>query len=440
MSTAGGPRLAGIGRGGDSNLALCLDCTLAASYPGDPVTNIYGDISGSSGIRPNRTEYNTSAGWRSVAGVPMCPDPTIGRIDKHTSGALSSTWAGNSYGYTLKDLATDSGSTYILTCWVYISEDCDITNLPCSIEGATSTSNVSNYPQSYEMDRKGTWQLLAKACVADSNVRFIPIYPSKTGVTDGSFSGFYMWGGPCVSKMSYVTPYVLSSRSATGGWKDLSGNENDGDLMNDASTASNSFRDGSVVYRGNMFAGDNADRSKSVNYLDFDGTDDGIEISSTQLDAVMSTSAMTVAVVYKLDATQSNPYPRIWDKGYALMHTSQTSPFALYVNVYDVDLDFLQIGASNISVSDEWVFVTWTWDGTTSSLYKNGALATSNTSGTMSGDVKSTSTNMKLGTNSFSGSTRDTAAQIGFFRVYSKALTATEVKANFNTLRNRFQV
>jgi hypothetical protein len=87
----------------------------------------------------------------------MCPDPTVGRIYKHTSGSLTSSWSGNSYGYTLKDLTTDSGSTYILTCWVYVSEDSNLTYFPCSIEQASSTANVTNYPQYYEMDRKGTW-------------------------------------------------------------------------------------------------------------------------------------------------------------------------------------------------------------------------------------------------------------------------------------------
>ena len=39
MSTAGGPRLAGIGRSGDSDIVLCLDTHDAASYPGEPATN-----------------------------------------------------------------------------------------------------------------------------------------------------------------------------------------------------------------------------------------------------------------------------------------------------------------------------------------------------------------------------------------------------------------
>ena len=40
MSTAGGPKLYGIGRGGDSDIVLCMDAHDAGSYPGEPTTNV----------------------------------------------------------------------------------------------------------------------------------------------------------------------------------------------------------------------------------------------------------------------------------------------------------------------------------------------------------------------------------------------------------------
>ena len=48
MSTAGGPKLKGIGRGGDSDLVLCMDAHDAGSYPGEPTRNYL--IHGASGI------------------------------------------------------------------------------------------------------------------------------------------------------------------------------------------------------------------------------------------------------------------------------------------------------------------------------------------------------------------------------------------------------
>ena len=435
MATSGGPRLEGIGRS-SNNLVLNLDSTLAASYPGDPVTNIYGDISSSSSLRPSRTEYNTSAGWRSVAGVPMCPDPTVGRIYKHTSGSLTSSWSGNSYGYTLKDLTTDSGSTYILTCWVYVSEDSNLTYLPCTIEQATSHAPVTNYPQYYEMDRKGTWQLIARKCVADAQVRFIPIYPQRVGVTDGSFSGFYLWGGASVVKADYVTPYVLSSRSTTDGFKDLSKNANDGNLINGLSTGVSSYRDGSIIYVGNMFAGDNATLSKSSNYLDFDGSDDYLDgptvapnIGAFTYEAVIYRTSSDFLAVGTGTALGGSTYMQfyIYDAGMRVnlyapqgigggWRTGSTIP-----------------NTSNTFVNNNIYHITVVNDGTVFYFYKNGVSL-----GSYDHSYLSNTSSTRLGILRNHVQSVGGTGRVYFARMYNKVLTAAEIKSNFNQLRGRF--
>ena len=287
---------------------------------------------------------------------------------------------------------------------------------------------------------KETWQLIAKKCVADAQVRFIPIYPQRVGVTDGSFSGFYLWGGASVVKADYVTPYVSSSRSATDGFKDLTKNTNDGDLTNDTSTGTSSYRDGSIIYIGNMFAGDNATLTRSFNYLDFDGTDDKVTINnSTSLQSAFQSSTFTVECVFKADSSQDNPYPRIHQKGGALIHLTQTSPFGIYHNVYDNSSNLTQAGAGSFVSADQWVHVTTVWEGDASSnrnrIYKNGELFTQAT-GSASGNGQTSTGHLYLGASS--GDTRDLNGQIAFFRVYRKVLTAAEIKSNFNQLRGRF--
>jgi hypothetical protein len=168
----GGPKIVTDG------LVLCLDAHDAKSYAGEPVTNLYGDMSTSSSLRGNRTEYNTGGTWPSD--MPMCPEP-VGRVYKHTSGALTSSWSGNSYGYMHKDISTTSGLMYTLTCWVYLSPDCDIDYMFASIEGATSNYGAwTGYPNGYDFTKKGTWQLLSRHATADTSVRFL-IYPGHTG-------------------------------------------------------------------------------------------------------------------------------------------------------------------------------------------------------------------------------------------------------------------
>jgi len=55
MSTAGGPRLEGIGRGGDSDIVLCMDAHDAGSYPGEPTTNLLStaDLTNASWVKEN---------------------------------------------------------------------------------------------------------------------------------------------------------------------------------------------------------------------------------------------------------------------------------------------------------------------------------------------------------------------------------------------------
>jgi hypothetical protein len=58
MSTAGGPKLKGIGRSGDSDIVLCMDAHDAKSYPGEPTTNTL-----LNGYFPGTDTTTVTAGW-----------------------------------------------------------------------------------------------------------------------------------------------------------------------------------------------------------------------------------------------------------------------------------------------------------------------------------------------------------------------------------------
>jgi len=57
MSTAGGPKLYGIGRGGDSDIVLCMDAHDAGSYPGEPATNF---------ITENGVDFSVRSGYTDL--------------------------------------------------------------------------------------------------------------------------------------------------------------------------------------------------------------------------------------------------------------------------------------------------------------------------------------------------------------------------------------
>jgi len=412
----GGPKIINDG------LVLCLDAHDAKSYAGEPVTNLYGDISTSTALRPNRTEYNTSGTW--TTDMPMCPE-NVGRVYKHTSGALTSSWSGNSYGYMLKDIATTSGETYIVTCWVYVSSDCNISGCPVVIEQeASGESTVSGYDGGYDLNNKGTWQLLAKKCVADDQVRFIPLYPSRNGVTDGSFSGFFAWGGAQVVKASYVTPYVLSSRSATNGWVDRSGNSNSGTLTNMIGTGASHYRDGQVIM------------PVANSYLDFDGTNDELRLTSYN-DLRFGDSGysdnFSIEVWFKLDTLARSPLYDYYRYG---LQAESNGTIGLWYNGNGGTWGGSGYGGS-ISTGVWYHGLGVHSEGNHDTVYLNGTA------------VSTDSTPVDIGSSTYGflgpyvGHTDHvggvfTNGQIAVVRVYNKALTAAEVLSNYNATKSRF--
>ena len=429
----GGPKIVNDG------LVLCLDAHDAKSYAGEPVTNLYGDMSTSSSLRGNRTEYNTGGTWPSD--MPMCPEP-VGRVYKHTSGALTSSWSGNSYGYMHKDISTTSGLMYTLTFWVYLSPDCDIDYMQSSIEGATSNyGSWTGYPQQYDFTKKGTWQLLSRHATADTSVRFL-IYPGHTGVTDGSFSGFFAWGGMQVVQAEYVTPFVLSSRSATNGWVDRSGNSNSGTLTNMIGTGASHYRDGQVIM------------PVANSYLDFDGSNDYVTLGQS-LNNVGNTAS--IEVWFKSDESIGSSLYAVmfgWGDG-----TSYYSNFSIgsWFGAWSDESIHLGINSASVILAERnghskyhdgnWHHAVATIGVNNYAIYVDGsAVTTSFLYGTQSSSFTNIF-NFSASTYSTIGSRPYTIAAGGggFFngkiplvRVYDKILTAAEVLSNYNATKGRF--
>lgn len=206
------------------------------SWKGKPLTNYYPDIFTSQSMRAHTKHYWTGKSWLvndtySDPGVPGPEGVFLGKVAKHTSGALNSSWSGNSYGYMLRDISPQvSGDYYSQSAYIYVSPDCNIDAVPSTIEGEAGgeTSVLSGEPSSYNMASKGTWQRTARRAQSDGNTRYIPLYPRKSGVTDGSFTGFFMWGGAQVEEGSNVSPLVpadegQATRSNTESLLDISG-------------------------------------------------------------------------------------------------------------------------------------------------------------------------------------------------------------------------
>jgi hypothetical protein len=449
MSTAGGPKLKGIGRS-SNNLPLCLDCTVGASYAGDPTTNASYDSSIGGYTTLSQTyDWNnsgTSSRTNNPAGILKPPGYAATTVAVCEKKCLTTGSQHMGMGYC--DSGISGSTVYTVSLWYrqnrtgvggpYVRQKVNNNNLGgmewVGHDGTQAITGTSNWPAN-------EWILLKKTVTTSSNETglFISNYI-------GSAVGDTIWCfGPQIEAKSYFTPLVLDAsenaaaltRSATDAWRDLSKYVNDGDLTNDTATGVSSYKDGYIINNVSRIS-----KSNSFNYLDFDGTDDKVTINnSTSLQSAFQSSTFTVECVFKADSSQDNPYPRIHQKGNALIHLTQTSPFGIYHNMYDNSSNLTQAGAGSFVSAGQWVHVTTVWEGDASSnrnrIYKNGELFTQAT-GSASGNGQTSTGHLYLG--GASDGSRDLNGQIAFFRVYRKVLTAAEIKSNFNQLRSRFSL
>ena len=385
------------------------------SYKGEPVQNLWDDMLNTQSLRTHTKHYWDGRKWiengtYSHPGVDGPKGTYLGLVFKHTSGALNNSWSGNSYGYMLRDIACTNGATMTMSSWIYASTDCDVTAIPAVIEQeAGGESTVSGYVSSYDLNNKGTWQVVAKKATSDGQVRFIPLYPRKDGVTDGSFAGFFMWALPQVTYGDHVVQPIQpgETRSSTQGLLDLTGN--------------------SSVDLANVSFDSTAD-------IDFDGTDDAIQVPDSNLLDI--TTDVSFEFVVKAESTQSNPYPRLLDKSVYLVHLSQTAPFSIAQNI-NTTSGLRQVSVGSAFPADTWTHVITTYDGQFGKIYVNGVLVNSNDFGSEL-SCNTNGTALKIGGDG--GTNRPLNGKIATTKIYNRALSATEVAQNFGHYKTRFGI
>ena len=192
-------------------------------------------------------------------------------------------------------------------------------------------------------------------------------------------------------------------------WTDISGNGNNGTLTNGPTHTSG-----------------------AGGYFTFDGSNDYITVSNVQ----PNTNNFTISVwVYKFNNT-SNDY--IWDFGANGGTLSSGTDVGDYgFRYYNVTLGTGSNMYTQGTIPDinKWYNVSITRNNGTSTMYVNGSLITSS-----SGDTHNiSSTTLYIGR--YGGSTGyEHHGYISNFKIYNRALSAAEVKQNFNALRSRYGI
>lgn len=400
MSIFSGPELT------TDNLVLCIDAENPKSYSPNVHPNpvdIYTWVNNATGnnCTLSRDTITSPVGTSPLKMVQTGNDPYA---NTYTSG--SGTW---------KLSAATLGQTWTVSVWVKASTAIAIEG--CWVAEQDTSGNYlagggsPNPTISTEWTRISGTYTLVNASVAFVGLRLDGTQTGGSGVT-------IWWDGLQLEKASSATafrPYI-----GTTTWKDLSAGNNNGTLVNSPTYGSD--------------------------YLTFAyASSQQITFASNVNLQFLNNSAYTLeAWVYPTRNPGANNWTGIFDResnpgsgrdGYNIYFLGSagtttyfiTERFCAGVNTQcSLSLD------QSVSVN-AWHHIVATYDGTTLSLYRNGVFSSSVASTGIISNTSKTLTIANRGGNYFDG-------RVALSNIYSKALTAAEVKQNFNALRGRFGI
>lgn len=388
------------------------------SWKGAPTTNLYGDFSTSSALRTNTQHFTNGAGWvTSGYADPGAPSPGfyLGKVYKFVSGSINSTWSGNSYGYMYKDIASTNGQAYTMSFWAYVSPDCNITALPASVETTTGYA-AANLPGTYDLTKKGTWQRIGASSTGVGTTTRWLAYPQRTGVTDGSFSGYFLIAGMQVETGTFATPYTDNTRSNTQALIDLTG-------MNTITASSLTYAsDGTFSFNGSS--------NKMTNVVSAAFVPSTNTIGRSWEVVVKPGASMTAAGIFGHVLGAGCTY---FCNGGICIESGQYK-----FNWYDnAAYQFLASGVT--ATNGQYAHIIGTFDPSDLKMriYVNGTLM--GTSAATNLNYGNAANEYQIGYLSASGNSYTGKIDVCRY-YYNKTLSAAEVKQNFNALRGRYGI
>jgi hypothetical protein len=195
-------------------------------------------------------------------------------------------------------------------------------------------------------------------------------------------------------------------------WNDLSGNGNNGTLINGPTF--DTGNGGSIV---------------------FDGVNDYIDCGNTStLNAIGGTTSITVSgwVFYTAYGGGGQPYSVITVKGnpwtWLLENPSNIFRFRITAGGSDVN-----VADTSTHLLNTWYNVVGTYDGSNMRIYINGVLKNTRA---QTGTLGINSMTAKIGT--FQGTNYNLNGRISNIFIYNQTLTAQEIQQNYNATKTRY--
>lgn len=371
----------------DGSLIFHYDMeNVTKSFKGAPTTNLYAD-----GDFSTQTLHPVNNGpWSFVDGITDPNGNNVIRIDQDGTTSFHG-----------RDITVSVGVTYSASCWCWVSPDCNSTRV--SLYGEQGFEIGSDY----NLGQKGTWQYLSSTRTATTtNARILAYQLSNMT------QGHCLFGSVQFEQQSFATPFVNGTRSNTDNIVDLTGNE--------TVTAN------SLTYNSdNTFTFSNGEYITLANSASIFGSGS----VSTTLDFWIKPISVSGHIpVGHQNVSGERLYigiypnvPQVWDLGWG--------SFAW-------DAGFT--GTRPSVDFNQWQHICVSINSGVVSLYKNGVKSTFSKTDT---SVNLTGV-FPIGTYFEVGAAPNAAYygtdEIDIFRIYNRALTAAEIKQNYESQKGRF--
>ena len=402
MASKLGPRIV------TDNLVLALDCADAKSYAGEPVSNL---------VTSTAVDFSVLSGYtgNTFSQVADSESPSGYACEMSYTGTVNS--ASRSRFGASTNIPT-SGTGFV-SVWVKRSEGSSTSMRPSVYTGyAWYTLVPLDGGSDYITEKYRPFGTAVTFGINSGgpNPGFSMTYAGNSTENDKT-----RWIKPQVTTLSYNTPFANLSRSATDGWVDLSGNSNDGTLVNDVVTGTSHYRSGDVIL------------PNSARYLDFDGTDQYVTISSLlNQETINGSTTKTIILWLNADSYGSlMPFSTGQNGNNRIYYWTQSSLNTWRIGDYVSTTDH-----STLPSAGTWFCTAIVINGLSVTGYLNGV---QDYTGTYT--AFTTQDFAVLGRHgNLTGTTTPYYynGKIGQVLVYNEALTATEILNNYNSTKSRF--
>lgn len=416
MAVHGGPKVAA-----PDGLVLALDGANLKSFKGEATENLQ---------LPNISDWSNTAIISLLSELSPIKTPVYSVTDNNTGSYLSS---------TRNITVSNNSNTYTIS--VYIKKTFGATSarlgFNCGFTGGSpavqlsprfnSDTGVGSIGSSIDLGDWWRWQFQITNNNSGNTTLYCSFF-SATGFYNSSdnsqATGTAIVSSFQIEQKSYVTTFTPTSRGTTvatgGGWADLTGNGNHGELVNGVRESSDNL--GSLL---------------------FDGTNDYVETAI--LPYRFLTIGFTVSIVFRYTPTTANDNLISWGNN-AFNGTIYAWEIRLRGNNGNIEFS-PGIGAGGSGIPERlqyvspfgWgsriicIDVTFVANGL-ATLYENGV---SRASRNYNGIGTSTQTNtVRIGR----ATDTNFPGNIYSVKIYNRALTAAEVQQNFNATRSRYGI